>query len=289
MELTANKMDKNNRKIMEKIAFTKMSGCGNDFIVIDNRKGRIQSSDQSHFVKRVSRRRMSVGADGVILIENSDRVDFKWRFYNSDGSQAEMCGNGARCAARFAFLNSIAPQNMSFETVSGVISAAVETDSVRIRMTDPSGVEADIAVDLKEGPLQVDSIFTGVPHVVVAVEDAEKVDVAVMGREIRYHQRFQPAGTNVNFVSRKPDGTIRVRTYERGVEDETLACGTGAVAAAIVASQRYDLKSPVEVVTSSGGVLTIFYTQDGPDFREVYLQGDARVVYEGTLWEETLV
>lgn len=274
---------------MEKAAFTKMSGCGNDFIVIDNRTGSIQRRNQSYFAERVCRRGMSVGADGVIFVENSDSVNFKWGFFNSDGSQAEMCGNGARCAARFAFLNRIAPANMSFETLSGVISATVETESVRIRMTDPSILETDISVDLKDGPLQVDFIDTGVPHVVVAVDDAERIDIATMGREIRYHQQFQPAGTNVNYVSRAADGTIRMRTYERGVEGETLACGTGAVAAAIVASCRYELKPPVKVVTSSGGILSVLFKQDGMDFQNVYLQGDARVVYEGSLWEEALI
>jgi len=275
---------------MNNLPFAKMSGCGNDFIVIDNRGQRIPRPQQSRFAEKVCRRRMSVGADGVILIERSQQVDFKWRFYNADGSEAEMCGNGARCAARFACLKDIAPKNLSFETISGIISAYVTPEHVRIGMTDPGRLEAGICVDLEAGALTLDSIDTGVPHAVACVADAEEIDVVERGREIRHHRRFQPAGTNVNFISRNPDGTIRVRTYERGVEDETLACGTGAVAAAIVAGIRFpSIETPVRVMTSSGGILTVLYDKDGSNYRNVFLQGEARVVYEGVLWDEALL
>ncbi len=272
---------------MNPIHFYKMSGCGNDFIIIDNRQSLISEKNLTAFIVGVCRRKMSVGADGVILIENSDTADFKWRFHNSDGSVAEMCGNGARCVARFAFLNGITGPEMAFETLAGVVSARVsETGLVKIRMTDPSNLVPDRSLVLKSGKFRVSSVNTGVPHVVMVVDKIQRVPVKKMGKEIRFHPDFAPAGTNANFVSLQPDGTVAVRTYERGVEDETLACGTGCVASALVTSAKYGLTSPVTLLTRSGGYLRIYFDQRQGGYSNVYLEGDARVIYRAELGED---
>jgi diaminopimelate epimerase len=222
----------------------------------------------------------------MILIEASQQVDFKWRFYNADGSLPEMCGNGARCAARFAFIHGIARRRMAFETVAGIIEAEVAGTSVSIRMTDPKDLHTGLSLDLGGAPVAVASINTGVPHVVMMVSDIEAVDVVATGRKIRQHSAFAPAGTNVNFVKVAPEGDIFIRTYERGVEEETLACGTGNVAAALILAHELGMTSPVILTTRGGGTLSVHFNRRGDRFQDVRLAGDARVVYSGALWEE---
>jgi len=238
------------------IEFYKMNGSGNDFILIDNRQGAVAAvGDIVAFVKTVCERKVSVGADGLILIERSDRVDFKWRFFNADGSEVEMCGNGGRCAARFAFLKGIAGANVSFETVAGIIDAEVKGNVVKLRLTDPHDLVIDDQILIEDHKLFVNSINTGVPHVVYFVRDVDDFDVFSTGRTIRYHEHYRPAGTNANFASVIDGHTLKVRTYERGVEDETLACGTGSVASALVAARKGLVESPVDVLVRSGEVL----------------------------------
>jgi diaminopimelate epimerase len=275
--------------LMSEISFYKMSGSGNDFIIIDNRQSVVPYEDPSDFAAQVCRRKMSVGADGLILLEASDCADFRWRFFNSDGSTAEMCGNGARCAARFAFLHGIAGEKMCFETLAGVIGAQVQGDHVKIRMTDPSDLV--LADELDAGPERIvyGSINTGVPHVVIEVDDLEKVEVTSLGRRIRRHPRFAPAGTNVNFMAPLPDTGWAVRTYERGVEDETLACGTGIAAAALVLAASKTLTSPIRLKARSGTWLKVYFTREAESFKELFLEGDARIIYRGRMnpsaWE----
>ncbi len=271
---------------MKKITFFKMSGSGNDFILIDNRNNVVDESSLTSFIRNVCRRKMSAGADGLILIENSDSADFKWRYYNSDGGRAEMCGNGARCAARFAYLNSIAGSDMSFVTDAGIVHAQVKGDKVKVKMTDPSDFKQDYTIELEDGFLTVSSINTGVPHVVVTMDSIDDVDVVGMGREVRRHKAFAPAGTNVNFITRVKNGSFSIRTYERGVEDETLACGTGSIASALVTASKDKVESPLNIVTRSGGVLTIYYKEDNGRFHDIYLEGDARIIYKGKLWKD---
>ena len=271
---------------METIAFQKFSGCGNDFIIIDNRSGHIDERRLHQLVVGACRRRLSVGADGVILVENSATADFRWRFFNADGSEAEMCGNGARCVARFAWLNGIAGSRLSFQTVAGLVSATVEGNQVRVRMPEARDLVLDELLQARGATVSVSRIFTGVPHAVVFVEELETVDVVGLGRVIRHHPHYGPAGTNVNFVCCGPDGSLSVRTYERGVEDETLACGTGAVASAIVAGARFCLRPPVAVATRSKGVLTIDYRSESGRFSDIDMQGDARFVYRGEITAE---
>jgi len=268
------------------IEFYKMSGSGNDFIIIDNRDLSLNVGDLPTFARRVCARKISVGADGLFLIEPSMTVDFKWQFFNSDGSVAEMCGNGSRCVARYAYLKGIAPKEMSFKTIAGIISAEVNDDIVKVKLTDPSAVEAGIKINADGQKFILDSIDTGVPHAVVFVDDLDNCDVYNNGQKIRYHKKFAPRGTNADFASVINRHKIRVRTYERGVEDETLACGTGMVAAVLTAAQRGLVESPVDVLVQSGETLRIYFTKKDDRFGEIYLEGKVKIVYHGFLFEE---
>ncbi|MBN1573414.1 MAG: diaminopimelate epimerase [Deltaproteobacteria bacterium] len=283
---------------MNDIEFYKMSGAGNDFILIDNREAVFDFADVPFAVSRLCRRRHSIGADGLILIENPDgsEVDFKWRFYNSDGSEAEMCGNAARCAARLSFLLGISKRTLSFLTGAGVIHAKIlESGGVSVKMTDPSDLRLEEEIALYSynagSKTGFDFVDTGVPHVVIDAGDDRALsglDMEKAGSEVRYHEDFRPAGTNVNFVSHVDGSTIRIRTYERGVEGETLACGTGAVAAAVISHLKGKVSPPVTVVPTSGIPLTIHFEADGDKIGEVFLEGDARLVYRGFFSPEAL-
>lgn len=268
------------------IEFYKMSGSGNDFIIIDNRDLSLDVGKLSEFARRICQRKISVGADGLFLIEPSKSVDFKWQFFNSDGSMAEMCGNGSRCVARYAYLKGIAGKKMSFETIAGIISAEVKGDVVKVKLTDPSTVEAGIKIEADDQKLILDSIDTGVPHAVVFVEDIDKCDVYNIGRKIRHHKHFAPRGTNANFASVINRDKIKVRTYERGVEDETLACGTGMVAAVLTAAQRGLVESPTDVLVKSGETLRVYFENQNGLWRQIFLEGKVKMVYQGMLFEE---
>jgi len=269
-----------------KIPFMKMSGSGNDFILIDHREPFLKEDGLKDFIRKVCRRRISVGADGMILIERSEKADFKWRFYNADGSEAEMCGNGGRCAARFGCLKGIAGPSLKFETLAGILSAQVNGERVRLEMTKPFGLKLDqsIVIDGKEKILS--SINTGVPHAVLFVEDLEGLELLRLGRAIRYHSFFAPGGTNADFVRLEKNSQLSVRTYERGVEDETLACGTGVVASALVAAFKGMVKSPVSVKTKGGDVLTVHLETEGKEVKRVLFEGDVHIIYEAEMWEE---
>jgi diaminopimelate epimerase len=271
---------------MKTIPFYKMSGSGNDFIVIDNRKKTLFVSDVKDFVRQLCRRKLSLGADGLILLESSNQADFRWRYYNSDGSRAEMCGNGARCVSRFAYLNNITGSKLSFETDAGLIAAEVKGELVKIRMTDPVELDLDRKFQLSNKVVTGSLINTGVPHLVVEVDDVSCVDVVALGREIRYHDYFKPSGTNANFISISEHERISIRTYERGVEGETLACGTGCVACALVLAEKKGLSSPVELKTRSGSHLRVYFSRNHDGFDRIYLEGDARVIGFGHLYED---
>ena len=270
------------------IDFTKMSGTGNDFILIDHRTPFLTREEMPGFARAVCERRVSAGADGLIFIEQSEAADFRWQFLNGDGSWAEMCGNGARCAARFAHARGIAPAQMRFETVAGLIEAEVTGQSVKLKMTAPTGLRLHEKLRVNGQEQVVHSLNTGVPHAVLFVEDIGQAPVLELGRSIRFDEHFQPAGTNVNFVRQLGAGALSVRTYERGVEGETLACGTGAVAAAVIAGLLGQVQPPVAVTTSGGEQLTIHYSLVGQEISEVYLEGPAHFIYEGRLHEEAI-
>jgi len=272
---------------MKELCFTKMSGAGNDFVVFDNRDGRIPES-RAMFVRRVCERRLGVGADGVLIVEPSDRTDFRMRYYNADGGEAEMCGNGGRCISRYAHLRGIASDTMSFETVAGVHRSQVIGENVKLEMIDPFDARLGFHVPLKDREIAAHFINTGVPHVVVFVDDVDEVEVFDLGREIRYHPVFQPDGTNANFAQIVDRRHLRIRTYERGVEDETLACGTGTVAAAGIGGFLGRLDSPVEAETRSGLILNVYFEIEEDALGRVFLEGDATVVFEGELTGEAV-
>lgn len=268
---------------------TKMSGSGNDFILMDNRSGQVLDSRMVHLTGSLCRRMVSVGADGMIFIGSSDRYDFKWRFFNADGSEAEMCGNGGRCAARFAYLKGIAGKEMTFETLAGPIQAWVEESKVKIQLTRPQGMKSDQTIMVGQEKMHFDFINTGVPHAVIWVEDARAADLVGTGPRVRFHEFFKPAGTNVNFVQVLEPGWLRVRTYERGVEGETLACGTGAVAAASFAFLTKNFESPIRLRTQGGEILTVYLEgQPGQRIDQVYLEGEVRLIFQGEVFEEAL-
>ncbi len=273
---------------MKEVPFWKMSGSGNDFILLDHREVPWREWDLPEVARRLCRRRLSIGADGLILLmpAKAAQNDFSWRFLNADGSEAEMCGNGARCAARFASMKGLARDRMRFETLSGVIEAEVREGSVRVRMGDPTGIRRDLTVLTRGDAHPLVFMDTGVPHAVSFVEDVEGVDVAEVGRSIRYHEAFAPRGTNADFVQVMDRHTIKMRTYERGVEGETLACGTGAVASAVAARIRGDAVPPVTVITRSGLPLVISFQEREGNYTDVYLEGDARLVYTGMATQE---
>jgi diaminopimelate epimerase len=266
------------------LSFSKLSGSGNDFIIIDNRDGVVEGQGMAvpEMVRMLCRRRFSVGADGLILIVNDAEVDFAWRFFNADGSEVEMCGNGGRCAAKFAYLKGIAGPKMAFRTLAGVMRAEVIGERVKLEVGTPRDINLDYDLPLGGRTVRVSSINTGVPHVVVPCDDLEGCDVAGLGRAVRYHPHFQPAGTNANFVS-VANGRVTIRTYERGVEGETLACGTGSIAAALICSLKGLAASPVEIMTRGGETLRIHFTQEGGGFKDVFLEGGAAHVFDGVL------
>ncbi len=269
---------------MKKIPFSKMQGSGNDFILIDNRRGVLQGKNLKDLAVAVCQRHYSVGADGLIVIVPSRKADFKWRFFNADGSEAEMCGNGSRCAARFAHLRKIAKKDMAFETLAGIIHARVAGNLVKVQLTGASGLRMNIAVPLDSGLRMGHFVNTGVPHLVYLSKDLEGEDVDRIGRTTRYHELFKPSGTNVNFVQIQGRHRIRIRTYERGVEGETLACGTGSVAAALIAGALGAVASPVDVVTRGGEKLTVSFERTAEGFSDIRLEGTAEVICDGTLY-----
>jgi diaminopimelate epimerase len=274
------------KKDSPKIEFHKMSGSGNDFIIIDNRDLSLNVGDLPSFVRKVCRRKISVGADGLFLIEPSPAADFKWQFFNSDGSVAEMCGNGSRCVARFAYLKGIAGEKMSFETLAGVITAEVNDDNVKVRLTDPSPLKTAEKIVVDGRDCVLDCIDTGVPHAVSFMDSLETCNVVETGRRIRRHDAFQPRGTNADFAEVRDRHKMKVRTYERGVEDETLACGTGVVASVLAAAGRGLVDSPVDVVVQSGETLRVYFTKKDNCFQEIFLEGQVKMVYQGFLFEE---
>ena len=273
------------------IPFMKLAGSGNDFILIDNRRGAIASTRLKRLAMQLCRRRWSVGADGLIVIEPSSRADFKWRFFNADGSRAGFCGNGARCAARFAHIKKIARRHMVFETRIGLITAEVISprgERVKVRMPDPKGLRMSVTIPVDGEERTVHLVDTGVPHCVYVVDDLEQTDVEKLGSITRNHKFFRPLGTNVNFIKVLEPHRVGIRTYERGVEGETLACGTGSIAAAVIANKLENVVSPVTVMPASGLPLKVSFTTEDDMCREVFLEGDARVIYDGHIKPDAL-
>lgn len=265
-------------KNINSLKFAKLTATGNDFILIDNRDGKF-AGDEHEFFHQICQRRQSVGADGILLIENSDQYHFSLRYFNSDGHIGEMCGNGARAAAYYAHLQHFAPADVNFDVLGVAYQATVKDDWVELCMPPP--------VEIKEYPKIVEEEYfqeggylnVGVPHYVLFVSDIEKIDVEKIGRKYRHHQAFQPWGTNTNFVQIIDKNHLKIRTYERGVEQETLACGTGTISAAILAKLQKNIDLPVTVHVP-GGLLRVNFDND---MTKILLEGQVKIVYFGEL------
>ena len=264
--------------------FTKMNGAGNDFVLADNRNGQISLTTEQ--VIKICDRHRGVGADGVMLLIPcaSKKADWAWDFYNADGSKAEMCGNGARCFARYIQrVTGTTKNELTFETIAGIIHAQFEGERVAINLTKPHTLKLNEQVPLKNGIATVHSLNTGVPHAVLFVKNADEAMVCPIGSELRYHAHFAPKGTNVNFVQLLGPNFIRVRTYERGVENETLACGTGVTASALITARLHNFTSPVKVQVQGGDMLEIKFDRNGDEFTNVRLTGPADFAFTGRI------
>lgn len=272
------------------IEFYKLQASGNDFILID------QKLNYKNFAKKYCERKFGIGADGVLVIEPSKTADFKMRIFNSDGSEAQMCGNGARCAGFWAEIcteRSLPFRSIKFETKAGIIETTSivkrgnNYGNVAVKMSKPFGLRIDLPIKVLGKTIKADFINTGVPHTVIFVEGIDNIDVAGIGREIRFHKQFQPAGTNVDFVEIMKEDRINIRTYERGVEAETLACGTGSAASAILANyklfpedERIN-KCKIDIGTQSGEVLSVSFSRANKEISDLCLEGKAYLVYKG--------
>ncbi len=265
-----------------KLNFVKMSGSGNDFILFDNRRG-ILPLDLPNLVRMVCRRRFSVGADGVLVLEQSEKADFGMRYFNADGGEAPVCGNGAMCIAKLAQLLGIVGKEPVFESPAGLHRAKIRGDSVMVRLQEPSEVRLGFPLEIGEKTVEASSVNTGVPHLVLVLEEIAKAPILSWGRKLRYHPLFSPQGTNVDFVQVLDENRLRMRTYERGVEGETLACGTGAAAAALIAAWKRLVESPVEVETRGGNVLRVYFKISEKTAEDVWIEGKAELTFEGEI------
>ncbi|NCC83028.1 MAG: diaminopimelate epimerase [Clostridia bacterium] len=265
------------------VEFTKMNGAGNDFVLIDNRNRKLSLLPEQ--IAGLCNRQKAIGADGLIFLENSSngKADFAWKFYNNDGSEAEMCGNGARCFARFIRQLTGREDRIAFETISGIIHAEFVGQLVKVSLTTPTDLRLGMDLSWEGEPRKVHFINTGVPHAVHFVDQIDSIPVQKWGASLRYHDQFSPKGTNVNFVQVLNAHSIRVRTYERGVEGETLACGTGVTASALITARVFERPSPVSVTTQGGDTLQVGFTWTGESFKDVTLTGPAEVSFTGQI------
>ncbi len=269
-------------KIRVMLRFTKMNGAGNDFILVDNRAGDIHL-DRGQIARLCDRHR-GVGADGILLLEKaSNQADFRMRYFNADGGEAEMCGNGARCFARFANNIAGAQAKISFETPAGVIAAELVGELVTLQMTKPTDLRINMKLPVANENKTIHFINSGVPHVVIPVPRIDEVGVQREGSAIRHHDMFSPKGANVNFLEKRGPNKIAIRTYERGVEDETLACGTGIVASALIFAAIEKVNGPINVIARGGDELQVGFEKIENGFCNVTLTGPAEFVFQGTI------
>lgn len=277
------------------LRFARMHGCGNDFVVVDDRDGRLQAH-RAELARALCDRHKGLGGDGLILIQrgetqNGFSADFRMTYVNRTGADGEMCGNGARCAAKRAVDLGLAPDRergaeLRMATLAGLVRATVDDTEVTLAMTVPGGERNSMPLAIAGQSFDLFAIDTGVPHAVAfldSLDALERLDVEGIGRAIRTHEAFAPKGVNANFAARRPDGAYRMRTYERGVEMETLACGTGAVAVALAAHRRFGATAPVSILPSGGGLLTIGFRMSDGGFRDVTLKGPTETIAEGEI------
>jgi diaminopimelate epimerase len=265
-----------------KIRFTKMHGAGNDFVLIDDREGLVPWED--HFLMAaLAGRRTGIGCEGVILVQRSDKADFRMRFLNPDGTEVEMCGNGSRCAAAFAHAIGASGKALTMETMCGLVDAQLTESGVCVWMPEPAKKNYGVTLKVGDATVHGDFINTGVPHFVVQVPNVSTVDVEGLGAALRLHAAFAPDGANIDFVTFRAPNRMTMRTYERGVEAESGACGTGAVACAVVAVETAQFTLPAKIKTPSGYDLVV----DG-DWRHhkctgLTLTGPVKFVFTGEI------
>lgn len=267
---------------MKKTNFVKMVASGNDFVIAEVKSQRLKVKGLKDLARSICNRKYGIGADGLLVLEKSKVADVRMRIFNADGSEAEMCGNGARCIALWAKSKVKSRKSkVKIETKAGIIESLVSGENVRIKLTRPRDIKLDLPIRVMGRNLKTNFIDTGVPHAVILVEGLDGMYIYDLGRAIRNHAQFAPAGTNVNFMEVIGQNKIAVRTYERGVEDETLACGTGSVAAALIFSLKTGADKRVEVRTVGGEVLRVYFNREGNAFSDVWLEGKAKIVYKG--------
>ncbi len=260
-----------------------MNGAGNDFVITDNRI--TKTNFTAEIIAKLCDRNRGIGADGFMSVESPENIgDYRMRYYNADGNEAEMCGNGARCFARFVF-NNVNRDNVSMkiETIAGIIAAEIKGDLVEIQLSEPFDLRLNEAIALNNSNENVHSINTGVPHAVVFSEKVNEINLKEIGFHIRNHPLFEPDGTNVNYVQIDEDNLLSIRTYERGVEDETLACGTGMVASALIHHQINKISSPVKVNVQGGDTLMVSWEYNDGQYSNVTLTGPALSVFKGEI------
>ena len=266
---------------MKQTRFVKLAGCGNDFVLVDLRKKSLPGS-ASTLARSWCNRKHGIGADGLLLVLPSRKNTARMRIFNSDGSEAEMCGNGLRCAAWYLHTTNGKSRSLSVETLAGVMRAEiVGPEQVRIFMTPPRNLRLGLHLSHRGRRYVLHAVNSGVPHAVLPVNHLESFDLEQMGPVIRHHRLFRPGGTNVNLMKIHSGHRISLRTFERGVEGETLACGTGAVAAAVIGAALGRLKPPVQVSTRGGETLTVGFTQDRKPWEGLYLEGPVQTLFEG--------
>lgn len=253
-----------------------MVAAGNDFVVVRQEL----SGNLVKLAQAICDRKFGIGADGLLVLEKSGKADIRLRIFNTDGSEAEMCGNGARCVALYA-AKLLRKSVLNIETKSGVIKALVKGSIVKVKLTEPKNIKLNLSVKLSGRNLLLNSINTGVPHAVIFSAGLDKINVKEIGRLIRYHKAFFPKGANVNFVEVTGNNSIKVRTYERGVEDETLACGTGSTASALIFALKNGAKNKVNVKTRGGEVLKIYFKNNFNALSDIWLEGNVKTVYKG--------
>lgn len=259
-----------------------MHGAGNDFIIVDDRIVRFPLSDRA-WIKRICSLHSGIGAEGLILIQPSDTASFCMRFFNPDGLEAEMCGNGVRCAARFANDGGMAEREMTIQTMAGILRASITENGVRVAMPVLPGIRLNFPVQAAGQSIMCSFVNTGVPHVVVEADNLEAVDLQRMGPLLRRHKDFAPQGANINYMFITGDHSLSVRTYERGVEGETPACGTGITACAIVAVLLEKVTPPVCVMCRHGDTLEVDFKRSGNNVENVTLLGPAVPVFQGEI------
>lgn len=263
-----------------------MVASGNDFVVIEDGHQATKPPSHQAIIRKICDRKYGIGADGLLVLEKSPRADVRMRIFNSDGSEAQMCGNGARCVVLFTALKrKTYTAKLDIETKAGIIKSEVKDNLVKIKLTDPKSIKLDIPLVLNSRSIRVNFINTGVPHAVIFVEGISKIDVQNLGSLIRFHRVFKPQGTNVNFVEVIDNHNIRIRTYERGVEGETLACGTGSVAAALITSCKLQTngQDQINVHTQGKEILQVYFKKSEAKFFDVWLQGKAERVFKGEI------